>query len=864
MVPHVTAAMVSRVDHYVCHSLLQSVQHPGRFVQISAALLYVWLTMSVGVFIVNDTFEVTITQNAVFKPECTGGTSGIIHGATGDNSTVTDQRPPFYSSTAPQIFAIAAATVISYFLVILIFITPRTFFVGGPGGGAGFLTRRGLGGNSSVVGVGRRPLLQKIAAITVAVSMTIATADTFEIAKRQYEDGFMDSEAMVRHVVGGLEIRVAQVISDTFLWLAQVQTLIRLFPRRKEKVTIKWLGFALILLDVIFSSLNNFLVSGGTTRPLKSQDAIPAFSYLFELAIGFIYASCIIYYSISKYRFAFYHAKMRNICLVALLSMTSVLIPVVFFVIDVSSPDIAAWGFYIRWVGAAAASVVVWEWVERIEALERDERKDGILGREIYDGDEMLDATTANGLDWPGTRMRHESNGSDGNGNTAGMKEGLGAKHHFLRSRIPFNHRTQKQREATVAAVGNETLQTTAEQNLSAPAPPAAVATPISRADTMSAASTVYAIRYHNLHTSSPQIPENGLYEPTVPEKVPNGSISDHTFAEKGENEITDLGQAGAPTAPRTKPVSRPLWAAVSNPFKRKRSSPPAEITGAQTLDVSSSRRSPAALVNPENWNLRSKMDHLTTIQRGRLRARRQARKVDEPLPVTIIPAQARGSRTWSPDDRAEVTDAASHILIHSDVGPSRTPVQSSGNDNEGVHVTAGPAPVQGQRICSPEGPVEHQEPLTESPRAEFPVQEGEESTRLQEAQSDSHPSARAQQPVHPESSSKPVETRTLDNDRPSASSFSTLNAADVHEVRPSSVQAVSNSLYTQAATSLGPDMPDTSSLQQQQDTSLPSPHRSEGDKVPTDEDRQNTPTSSTQHASETPPPPQNSRNSKR
>jgi len=63
----------------------------------------------------------------------------------------------------------------------------------------------------------------------------------------------------------------------------------------------------------------------------------------------------------------------------------------VFFVLDISKPDVAGWGDYVRWVGAAAASVVVWEWVERIEALERNDKKDGVLGREIFDGDEMLE-----------------------------------------------------------------------------------------------------------------------------------------------------------------------------------------------------------------------------------------------------------------------------------------------------------------------------------------------------------------------------------------------------------------------------------------------------------------------------------------
>ena len=51
---------------------------------------------------------------------------------------------------------------------------------------------------------------------------------------------------------------------------------------------------------------------------------------------------------------------MRNICLVAVLSLTSIMVPVVFFVLDISKPNFAGWGDYVRWVGAAAASVAVW------------------------------------------------------------------------------------------------------------------------------------------------------------------------------------------------------------------------------------------------------------------------------------------------------------------------------------------------------------------------------------------------------------------------------------------------------------------------------------------------------------------------
>lgn len=125
-----------------------------------------------GVLRINQSVNITLTQNAQFSPLCTGAALSGINGTVNNNSTVVNFRDPFYASIAPQFFAIAAATVVAYLLVIIIFITPGTFFVSGPGGRRAFLGRRGMisatYGSSSVVRVGRRPWLQKIAALSVA------------------------------------------------------------------------------------------------------------------------------------------------------------------------------------------------------------------------------------------------------------------------------------------------------------------------------------------------------------------------------------------------------------------------------------------------------------------------------------------------------------------------------------------------------------------------------------------------------------------------------------------------------------------------------------------------------------------------
>jgi hypothetical protein len=286
-------------------------------------------------------------------------------------------RDPFYATLFPMCYVLAATTVVAYMLVIMLFVTPRSFL----DGGIVYLGRRGFTNSSSGgVSIGGRPWLQKVAALTVAISLTVATADTFRVAESQYRWGIQNARQLQLEVMGSTELKVIRLISDTFLWLAQAQTLIRLFPRQREKIIIKWAAFALITLDVIFSAINSFQFSEdgvtGTSRPNSFVHPIPALSYLFQVALGILYAAWVIYYSLMKKRYAFYHPLMKNICLVAIMSIVSVIVPVVFFILDVSNPSFPRWGDYVRWVGAAAASVVVWEW----KHLNVKRRKTGFWG----------------------------------------------------------------------------------------------------------------------------------------------------------------------------------------------------------------------------------------------------------------------------------------------------------------------------------------------------------------------------------------------------------------------------------------------------------------------------------------------------
>ena len=350
---------------------------------IPASCLPIIVTTDIAIAL-PDASTVLVPQTVTYTPTCVVTSRLLIPTDTGTNKNPSDNedsgssdipastlRDPFYASTIPMAYSIAMTITLSYVLLFLLFLsTPR-------------------------------PWLQKVATLTVVICLTLALTETTRLLAEEYavqgETWAADTESgsakQIREkVVEGTEMRVGRIISDTFLWLAQVQTLIRLFPRHREKIVIKWAGFALIVLDTIFAILVQFVAGTTFMSPESFLDTIPAMSYLFQIALSLLYASCVVYYSLSSRirRFAYYHSNAPSNIIIAILSLTAVLIPMVFFCLDIGQKDLAAWGDYVRWVGAAAASVVVWEWVDRIERLEREERREGVLGREVFDGDDGL------------------------------------------------------------------------------------------------------------------------------------------------------------------------------------------------------------------------------------------------------------------------------------------------------------------------------------------------------------------------------------------------------------------------------------------------------------------------------------------
>lgn len=590
----------------------------------------------------------------------TGDSSLTQHESSESGSKADNFRDPFYATTFPIAYALAATTVTAYMLVIMLFVTPRSFL----DGGIVYLGRRaGFTNSASGVSIGGRPWLQKVAALTVAVSLTIATADTFKAAQNQYAWGYQNAQLLQDEVMNSVELKVIRLVSDTFLWLAQAQTLIRLFPRQREKIIIKWVAFALITLDVVFSAITSFQYSENgintTVRPQKFVHPVPALSYLFQLSLGVLYAGWVFYYALMKRRYAFYHPFMKNITLVAIISITSIVIPIVFFILDISQPQFTGWGDYVRWVGAAAASVVVWEWVERIEALEREEKKDGILGREVFDGDDVLEI---NASEFPWLRNRkNRKGGGPGSGNGGDQQQTLttatnGWPHvSGLRDRYR-GQGSEGEPEMTTAGPSTQRGMGILRPPIW-PARPAPAVTPISRADTASAASTVYAVRYQppsEATTRTPDpLPQQSMVdlsrqnsssqsretndEPNPPNQAPASVQRGHSTSPAVDqpldleaNTIVSPTQGGWRNLTFSNPLSRLDSEDATNDAPVQPQSPPPE----------QSRNGRGA--QPSRWDLRGRLEDFAANQAEKMRGRVRTAPNTESLPVTVIPAPAR------------------------------------------------------------------------------------------------------------------------------------------------------------------------------------------------------------------------------
>lgn len=291
--------------------------------------------------------DLDIRDQAVYAVGCPNGTV-ISDEFIAD--FFTQHKAPFYGSIAPLVYTIAGATSLAWLLLLLLLISEK-----------------------------QRPLLQKFAACFVASSLTAILTNITSTLRDQYDNGYFDSFELRNEVLGNVWVDVLSVLLTLVILLAHIQVVLRLFNRAKEKFIIEAVGLTLTALNVVFWCLAMFATDRNQAL-MDTRFGILAFT--FEMAIEVTYCLGVLLFSFQKRRYAY----TRHTYSIAILSVATLLSPI-FFLCFLIPAWAASWATHATAVMNTAATVVVWDWIDAIEAQEKKEQKSGVMGRQIYEPD---------------------------------------------------------------------------------------------------------------------------------------------------------------------------------------------------------------------------------------------------------------------------------------------------------------------------------------------------------------------------------------------------------------------------------------------------------------------------------------------
>lgn len=210
----------------------------------------------------------------------------------------------------------------------------------------------------------------------------------------------------------------------------------------------------------------------------------------------------------------------------------------------------------------------------------------------------------------------------------------MGLAHHPLRTRNNGPRRQPGPQSQTYALFAESRRRRAAR-----PTPPPVAVTPVSRADTNSAASTVYNVRYHPVSSPTPPV-----VMPYMEEEEETDGPKEQDIRQRNDHSDEAL------TAQQHQTVhTDPRWRSLLNQFKRRRASPPREVASAQAEHPEEKESDSSEDEGNEQQPSAPRRDnHFFPFHRKRHPASgRQA--ADASLPITVIPARNQGQSNWSP-----------------------------------------------------------------------------------------------------------------------------------------------------------------------------------------------------------------------
>ncbi|CAI4049555.1 hypothetical protein N7582_004696 [Saccharomyces uvarum] len=227
--------------------------------------------------------------------------------------------------------------------------------------------------------------LLRIASFIASLNLTIFIIKVLrKLEKEHNQYGIVRAHSIIHLFSDDMTFVVLDFLATLMFQFCQVGIVIRLFQRAQEKRIIFFVGVVLVMTANILWVIPPF--SNHANGHKKNWQILRPFVYLFRIAIATSYASIVIYHIWQKKKLWF---KCNQMGLLTLLTFLVLLLLPGFFLADVANLWISDLGDVFNTTCYVTSTVITWEWLDRLNVLERKEEAQSILGRPIFEEEQQ-------------------------------------------------------------------------------------------------------------------------------------------------------------------------------------------------------------------------------------------------------------------------------------------------------------------------------------------------------------------------------------------------------------------------------------------------------------------------------------------
>lgn len=200
----------------------------------------------------------------------------------------------------------------------------------------------------------------------------------------QQKRGYLHGGLLQDSLNNTIWLSILDLIAVFLLQINQVQVVMRIFQRQKEKRMAFLVGVVCAGASQTIWGVTKFK---DFAEDDEAGDILPAFIYLVRIAMAVCYAAIVLVFMLTKIHDIYQNPR---IWVLSLLTFVLIYSPVAFFVADVSNAFIYELSEVFSVVTYVICVVLPWEWCNKVNIIKHVKEKEGVLGRRFYE-EEQLD-----------------------------------------------------------------------------------------------------------------------------------------------------------------------------------------------------------------------------------------------------------------------------------------------------------------------------------------------------------------------------------------------------------------------------------------------------------------------------------------